>query len=88
VTTQVEGENSDYVRIAAAEFIGDKVASTLYIRFSEDEYNTWSTYLPVDMAKVRSRTVRQGATRRRAYQLRHTDNAPFNARELHLEVSQ
>jgi hypothetical protein len=87
VTAQVEGENSDYVRIAAAEFIGDKVASTLYIRFSEDDYNTWGTYLPVDMSKVRSRAVRQGATRRRAYQLRHTDNAPLNARELHLEVS-
>lgn len=87
VTPVLEGENSDYIRIGAAELIGDKVSSTAYIRYSDDDYATWSTYQTVPLLQSRSQTVRQGAMRRRAYQIRHTDSTALNMRTLNLDVT-
>ena len=84
VTPQIEGETSDYMLIGAAEVLGDKVASTGYLRFTRDDYNTWSGYQAVNLQSNRSRVTRQGAARRRAYEFRHTGNAPLNLRSLDL----
>lgn len=90
VTSIIEGESSDYVRIASAEVIGDKlpvsISSTLYVRFSDDDYATWSAWRPVNLATSRSQVIRQGATRRRAYQLRYCGTFPLNLRTLQLDV--
>lgn len=86
ITKQLEGETSDYQRIASAEIVGDKVDSKAYIRFTDDDYSHWSSYREVDLLQTRSQTVRQGATRRRAYQIRHTANTPLNLRELLLRI--
>lgn len=88
VTQQFEGGVSHYQRIGAAEVQGDKVASTAYLRYSDDDYQTWSPYQLIDLAAQRSQTVRQGAAFRRAYQLRHTDNVPLNLRVLALDMAQ
>lgn len=86
VTAVLEGETSDYIRVGAVELVGDKVTSMAYVRYSDDDYQTWSAYGVVDLHAVRSQLVRQGATRRRAYQVRHTDNVPLRLRSLNLDV--
>lgn len=87
ITGLFEGETSDYQRIRAAEIVGSKVNSTAYIRFTNDDYQTWSTYQPVNLLQRRSRTVRQGKSSRRAYQIRHTDNTSLDLRDLVLEIT-
>lgn len=79
-------DSSDLKRVAFAEVIGDKVASTIYLRYTDSDYSNWSPYRPINMAYDRSRLVRLGATRRRAYQLRHTDNAPMRLNSLLLTM--
>ena len=86
VTPLIEGETSDYMEITAAEVLGDKVTSTGYLRFTRDDYTTWTGYQPVNLASNRSRVVRQGAARQRAYEFRHTDNTPLNLRTLDLHI--
>ncbi len=88
VTSQLEGENSDFIRVAAAEVVGDKVASTAYIRFSDTDYASWSGWQTVNLLQKRSQTVRQGSTRRRSYHIRHTDNTALNLRTLNLAINQ
>lgn len=86
ITPQLEGQTSDFLRIGAAEVVGDKVVSPAYIQYTDDDYQNWSTYQAVDLAASRSQTVRQGSTRRRAYHIRHTANTALNLRELLLDV--
>ena len=81
-----EGE-SNFKRIGAAELIADKVASTVYIRYTDDDYGTWTKYRPMLMNAKRCRALRMGNTRRRAFQLRHTDNVAVRVDSLMLTVA-
>ena len=78
---------SDFKRIGAAELIADKVASNIYIRYTDDDYSTWTKYRSMLMSAKRCRALRMGNTRRRAFQLRHTDNVPVRVDSLMLTVA-
>jgi len=86
VTPETMGQDSALKRIGAIEIRGDKVATTGYIRYSDDGYNTWSTYQPVNMLQSRSQTIRCGSTRRRAFQFRNVDNTPLRVQDLVVSV--
>ena len=59
------------------EIIGDKVAGTMQIRHSGDDYNTWSSYRTVDLNASRAQVYLSGADRRRAWEFLCTSNAPL-----------
>lgn len=59
--------------VARAEVIGDNVGTQVHVRYSDDDYQTFSPYRAVNMAAQRPRISRQGRTRRRAYDIRHVD---------------
>ena len=59
------------------EIIGDKVAATMQIRHSGDDYNTWSSYRSVDLNASRSQIYLSGADRRRAWEFLVTGNVPL-----------
>ena len=59
------------------EIIGDKVAATMQIRHSGDDYNTWSSYRTVDLNASRSQVYLSGADRRRAWEFLCTGNVPL-----------
>ena len=86
VTPEIEGNDSDLKRMGAIEVRGDKVETTGYIRYSDDGYNTWSIYQPVDMMNTRSQTVRCGSTRRRAIQFRNIDTTPLRVKDWVLDI--
>ena len=50
------------------EIIGDKVAGTMQIRHTGDDYNTWSSYRSVDLNASRAQIYLGGADRRRAWE--------------------
>ena len=56
------------------EIIGDKVAGTMQVRHSGDDYNTWSSYRSVDLNAPRSQVYLSGADRRRAWEFLSTSN--------------
>ena len=80
------GDASDLVPIATAEVLGDKVATTAYLRYSDNDYQSWSTYAPIDMSQSQAQLTRQGSTRRRAYHFRHTANTSMRVIDLVLQL--
>lgn len=70
------------------EIIGDKVASTAYLRYSNDDYQTWSKYRPVDLNAQRSLLNRLGQTRRRPYEIRHHDNTALRLEALEMTITE
>jgi len=86
-TQPVFDDNTNSLRrIAATEIIGDKIAGTAYLSYSDDDYATWSTWQPVSLSARRSRVLRQGATHRRSYRLQYSEALPMRFKELQLDV--
>ena len=59
------------------EIVGDKVAGTMYISHSGNDYGSYSVPRPVDLNAARSQVYLSGADRRRAWQFLCTDNVPL-----------
>lgn len=87
-TTKFDAGNNDKKFTGALEVVGDKVESTLHIRYTNDDYQTYSKYRPVNLDNQRSLINRLGQTRRRAYELIHYDNCPLRLESLELTLSQ
>lgn len=60
-------------RYNRCELVGDLVDTTILVRYSDDDYNTYSLYRPIRMALRRAQVRALGSGRRRAYVFRHTD---------------
>lgn len=67
------------------EIVGDKVDSLAVIRWTNDDYQTYSAYKPVDLGVSRSQLRRCGDFRDRAFEILHIDNTPFRLSALELE---
>jgi hypothetical protein len=66
------------------QVIGDSEDTTVFIRYSGDDYQTWSKYRSVDLSLRRASLHRLGQSRRRAYEVRHTDNKALRLEALEL----
>ncbi len=87
-TFKIDNGSNDKKFTSKLEIIGDKVSSTAYIRYTNDDYQTWSSFRPVDLSLQRSQINRLGQTRRRAYEVRHHDNTPLRLEALELSISE
>lgn len=85
-TQLVDGGDNKMKFFNRAEVVGDKVASTAYLRYTNDDYQTWSAFRPVDLSLARSLLNRLGRGRRRAFELRHHDAVPLRVEALELDV--
>jgi hypothetical protein len=72
------------------EIIGDKVAGTMQIRHSGDDYNSWSSYRSVDLNASRSQVYLSGSDRRRAWEFLCTSNVPLrlDAAEIDFRIGE
>lgn len=64
----------------------DKNTGNILMRYTSDDYTTYSVYRPMDMSSVYPRLNRLGNFRRRAYELRYTGNTGFRAKYLHADI--
>jgi len=87
VTNRYDGSNRKRKKLHSLEVVGDRVtsASTLSIRYSDDDYITWSSPRVVDLT-VRSRLTNLGMFRFRAFELTHTDDTPLRLSAIELDV--
>jgi hypothetical protein len=60
--------------------------SVLYVRASEDDYQTWSNFRKVDLSKKRPILTGLGTFYRRAYHFRHYCNTKFRIRSVDLQM--
>ncbi len=86
-TPKLDEGSTKYKTMASAELIGDKVSSTAVIRWSDDDYATYSNFRPVDLSITRSRIRRLGNFRRRAFEILHLKNALLRMEALEIEGS-
>jgi len=69
------------------DFVADRTAgSILQIRFSDDDYASWSNFREVDLGTVRPRLTQCGSFRRRACNLRHRVNTALRIQAVELQL--
>jgi len=84
-TPKIDGETAKHKTMSSAELIGDKVSSTAVMRYSDNDYSTYSSFRPVDLSVTRSRIRRLGDFNRRAFEILHVKNALLRLEALEIE---
>ena len=71
---------------AAVYLIADTVSSTLSLRYSDDDYTTFSSWRTIDMSTVKKWGSRFGSSRRRSWELLHTANTPLRVYGIEVDA--
>jgi hypothetical protein len=87
-TVKVDGGNNKEKYYNRFELIGDKVEATAYARYTNDDYQTYSKYRPVDLSAQRSQLYRNGRGRRRAYEIINYDDAPIRLEAMEITLTE
>jgi len=85
-TGKLDGGNTTFKRFPSVEIIGNKVSGTAYLRYSDDDYTTNSTYRAVDLSANRSIVRRLGNGRRRSFELKYLGATALQVGALDVEV--
>lgn len=83
-TPLIDGGTNNKKFFHKLEVIGDRENTLVFVRYTGDDYKTWTKYRSADLSLRRSVLHRLGQDRRRAYELRHTDNTPLRLETLEL----
>ncbi len=88
-TPLIDGENNDRKFFNDITAITDKtpVSSFMYLSYTDNDYQTFSTPLPVDVATDKPAVYSQGQSRRRAYQWTYSDNYPMRVHALDVSIT-
>lgn len=68
--------------------VGDLEACNVLVRYTDDDYETYSKYRRVSMASEFSMLRKLGQGRRRAWEARHTDNTPLRLESFDMDFKQ
>lgn len=71
-----------YTRV---ETIGDSVAGTVSVRYTDDDYTTWSSYRTFTLSLGRPVNYQYGSSRRRAWEIFSSDNIPIRLQALEID---
>lgn len=86
-TGKVDNGNAGSKRLSLLEVVGHKTPNGLaLVRWTDDDYTSWSTYRSVDLEQERSQLRRCGDFSRRAFELRYTGDAKVVLGALELDV--
>lgn len=68
--------------------IGDQVTSQALVRWSDDDYRTFTKYRTIDLNRDRPHITRGGEFKRRSYDLLHTSTVAARFTELDIDLEQ
>lgn len=74
-------------KMSSVEFVGDKLDSTVLIRWTDDDYVSYTKTRAIDMNLERSWVNRCGQFSRRAFEILHVENTAFRGEALEIEIS-
>lgn len=87
VTPSYDGGTKRKKMLSRLEVIADQTSgSVLYIRRSDDDYQTWSNFRRVDLSKKHPRLENCGTFSKRAYHFRHRSNTSLRIKAVELQV--
>jgi len=70
----------------SVQIVGDKVDSFALLRYTSDDYQTFSAWQNVNLNTSKSEVHRLGQGRRRAFDLLHSDNVPLRLEYFEVDV--
>ena len=85
-TTRLDGGTLDNKILAEIDLIGDKVADTIMVRWSDDDCETYSDYRIVDLSFHRPNLRQCGEFERRTIELEYVGNKPLRLTDMELEI--
>jgi hypothetical protein len=74
--------------ISKTQIIGNKISSTGFLRYTDDDYQTWSVFRPINMNSNRSQLNRGGSFRRRAHEFQDVDSVPIRLEAIEVDVTE
>lgn len=85
-TPKLDQESTERKSMSAMRIAGDQVSGTLLIRWSDDDYQTFSDYRRVSLAGEKAEIRRLGSFRRRAVDFRFTQSAPIRISGVDIDI--
>ena len=70
----------------SVQVVGDKIDSYALLRYTSDDYQTFSAWQNVNLNTAKSEVHRLGQGRRRAFDLLHQDNVPLRLEYFEVDV--
>ena len=87
ITPIFDAETHYKKMLSVVEVIADMAPGfTLFIRNSDNDYQTWSNFRKIDLGKLRPRLINCGSFTRRAYHLHHIGNVQFRLYALEYQL--
>lgn len=86
VTPPFDGGTLRRKFFAGAFLHADTTSGTCSLRYSDDDYQTWSAFRSIDLNTTKKLLLRLGSSRRRSWELLFVDAAPLRVRGLELEL--
>lgn len=88
IVTDIEDFGTDTPKsYAALSLIGDTLIGNCLVRYSNDDYQTFSKYRLIDMSKKRKRATQLGSAERRSWQFRYTGNTAFRLSQAQPDIT-
>jgi hypothetical protein len=87
-TPLVDGGNNLRKFWKQVQVVGDKIDSYALLRYTSDDYQTFSAWQNVNLNTSKSEVNRLGQGRRRAFDFLHTDNVPLRLEYFEVDVEQ
>jgi len=86
-TLPYDGGSTKEKFFSALTLVGDTASTTVSVRYSDDDYQSYSTFRTVDMSSMRKQLRSLGRSRRRAFELLHTDNTPLRLEAFEFDIN-
>ena len=83
-TPKFDGGSSAFKTMGSVEVIGDKISSKALLRYTDDDFVSFSYFRPVDLSIERSNLFRMGRYSRRSFELLHLKNALLRLEALEI----
>ena len=83
-----DGGNMLRKTVNSLRLVGDRVSGTAYIRYSDDDQQTYANYRPIDLSAQSAAHWRWKMTRRRTYDIRYTENTALGLEALEQDATQ
>lgn len=84
-TPKIDNGTSAFKTMGSVEVIGDKISSKALLRYTDDDFVSFSYFRPVDLSIERSNLFRMGRYSRRSFELLHVKNALLRLEALEIE---
>lgn len=87
ITERWDGDTTAWKFLRRATVVADLEASSILIRYSDTDYQSWSNYRVTALNVGQRATFSPGGRfRRRAFSIRHTAATPFRGEALEMEI--